>query len=81
MRRLRRVQFLGAGGVERPHLLDLRFVDDRLQPRFHVLAGMGWDGLKLPNAVRPGEELDLETTVLEMRESKSKSGPRPSFLA
>jgi acyl dehydratase len=34
---------------------------------------MGWDGLKLPYAVRPGDELDLETTVLEMRESKSKS--------
>lgn len=33
----------------------------------------GWDGLKLPNAVRPGDGLELETTVLEMRESKSKS--------
>jgi acyl dehydratase len=45
----------------------------RLQPRLHVLAGMGWDELRLPNAVRPGDELDLETTVLEKRESKSKS--------
>ena len=45
----------------------------RLQPRLHVLAGMGWDELRLPNAVRPGDELDLETTFLEMRESKSKS--------
>ena len=44
----------------------------RLQPRFHVLAGMGWDELRLPKAVRPGDELDLETTILEMRESKSK---------
>ena len=44
----------------------------RLQPRLHVLAGMGWDELKLPNAVRPDDELDLESTVLEMRESKSK---------
>jgi len=34
---------------------------------------MGWDGLRLPNPVRPGDELDLETTVLEKRESKSKS--------
>jgi acyl dehydratase len=34
---------------------------------------LGWDGLRLPYAVRPGDELDLETTVLEMRESKSKS--------
>jgi len=30
----------------------------RLQPRLHVLAGMGWDELRLPNAVRPGDELD-----------------------
>jgi len=46
----------------------------KLQPRkLHVLAGMGWDELRLPNAVRPGDELDLETTVLEKRESKSKS--------
>jgi acyl dehydratase len=44
----------------------------RLQPHFHVLVGLGWDELKLPNAVRPGDELDLEMTVLEMRESKSK---------
>jgi acyl dehydratase len=45
----------------------------RLQPRPHVLAGMGWDELRLPNAVRPGDELDLEITILEKRESKSKS--------
>ena len=44
----------------------------RLKPRLHVLAGMGWDELKLPNAVRPDDELDLESRVLEMRESKSK---------
>jgi acyl dehydratase len=44
----------------------------KLQPRLHVLAGLGWDELKLPNAVRPGDELDLETTTLEKRESKSK---------
>jgi acyl dehydratase len=45
----------------------------KLQPRLYVLAGMGFDELRLPNAVRPGDELDLETTVLEKRESKSKS--------
>jgi acyl dehydratase len=44
----------------------------RLQPRLRVLAGLGWDGLRLPYAVRPGDEVHLETTVLEMRESKSK---------
>jgi len=44
----------------------------KLQPRLRVLAGLGWDELKLPNAVRPGDELDLETITLEKRESKSK---------
>jgi acyl dehydratase len=34
---------------------------------------MGFDELRLPNPVRPGDELDLETIVLEKRESKSKS--------
>ena len=45
----------------------------QLQPHFHVLVGLGWDEVRLPNAVRPGDELDLEMTVLEMREPKSKS--------
>src|SRR5215510_15934547 len=44
----------------------------RLQPRLRVLAGLDWNGLRLPYAVRPGDRLDLETTVLEMRESQSK---------
>ena len=44
----------------------------KLQPRLHVFAGMGWDELRLPNPVRPGDELDLELIVLEKRESKSK---------
>jgi acyl dehydratase len=46
----------------------------RLQPRLHVLAGMGWDELRLPNPVRPDDELDLEVSVLEKRESKSDRG-------
>src|SRR5215472_14168868 len=45
----------------------------RLQPRLHVLAGLGWDELRLPNAVRPDDALDLEIRVLDKRESKSKS--------
>ena len=44
----------------------------RLQPKQHTLAGLGWDELRLPVAVRPGDELDLEVSVLEKRESKSK---------
>jgi acyl dehydratase len=45
----------------------------QLQPHFQVLMGLGWDDVRLPNPVRPGDALDLEITVLEMRESKSKS--------
>jgi acyl dehydratase len=33
---------------------------------------MGWDELRLPNPVRPGDELDLQMTVMEKPESKSK---------
>src|ERR1044071_8593587 len=43
----------------------------KLQPPLRVLAGLGWDELRLPHAVRPGDELDLETTVLEKRGSRS----------
>jgi acyl dehydratase len=39
---------------------------------FRVLAGLGWDELRLPTAVRPGDELELEMTILEKRESQSK---------
>jgi acyl dehydratase len=44
----------------------------QLQPRQRTLAGVGWDELRLPNPVRPGDELDLEVTLIEKRESKSK---------
>ena len=44
----------------------------RVQPRNQTLAGLGWDELRLPNPVRPGDELDLEVKVLEKRESKSR---------
>jgi acyl dehydratase len=44
----------------------------KLEPPFHALAGLGYDELTLPIAVRPGDELVLESTVLEKRESKSK---------
>jgi acyl dehydratase len=45
----------------------------QLQPHFQVLMGLGWDELKLTNPVRPGDALNLEMTVLELRPSKSKS--------
>ncbi len=44
----------------------------KLQPRLNILAGLGWDELRVPSPVRPGDELDLEAIVLEKRESKSK---------
>ena len=37
-----------------------------------LLMGLGWDELKLTNPVRPGDALDLEMTILELRPSKSK---------
>jgi acyl dehydratase len=38
-----------------------------------VLAGLGWDQLRFPIPVRPGDELYLELAILEKRESKSNS--------
>ena len=43
----------------------------KTEPSLRVLAGLGWDELRLPIPVRLGDELDLEVVVLERRESKS----------
>ena len=45
---------------------------NKYQPPFRALAGLGYDELRLPTAVRPGDDLYLEATTLEKRESKSK---------
>ena len=45
----------------------------KTKPTLRVLAGLGWDELRLPTPVRPGDALDLEVVVLERRESKSHS--------
>jgi acyl dehydratase len=45
---------------------------NEFRPPFCAIAGLGYDELRLPNAVRPGDELYLESTTLEKRESKSK---------
>jgi acyl dehydratase len=34
----------------------------QLQPHFQVLMGLGLDEVRLPNPVRPSDELDLEIT-------------------
>jgi len=47
---------------------------NKAQPySLRVLAGLGWDELRFPIPVRPGDELYLELAILEKRESKSKS--------
>ena len=38
-----------------------------------VMAGLGFDELRLPAPVRPGDELGLEVAILEKRETKSHS--------
>src|SRR5262249_40188498 len=48
------------------------FLTSKVQPPHRVLAGLGHDELRHPNAVRPGDELDLEMTLLEKRVSKSR---------
>src|SRR5215469_9171803 len=45
---------------------------NKFQPSVRVIALLGYDELRLPNAVRPGDNLYLESTTLEKRESKSK---------
>ena len=45
----------------------------KTEPSLRILAALGWDELRLPTAVRPGDELYLEVSVLEKRESKSNS--------
>jgi len=45
---------------------------NELEPPVRAIAGLGYDELRLPNAVRPGDDLYLEATALEKRESKSR---------
>lgn len=57
-----------------PHTFSIYILlTSQLQPRLHFLGGLGWDELRMPNAVRPDDELDLDLIVLEKRESRSKS--------
>jgi len=57
-----------------PHIFSIYvLLTTRLQPRLHFLAGLGWDELRMPNAVRPDDALELDLSILEKRESKSRS--------
>jgi acyl dehydratase len=60
------------GGLTASGAHTFAMLTGRLHPRQETLAGLGWDELRLPNPVRPGDELDLEVTIVEKRESKSK---------
>ncbi|WP_249160921.1 MaoC/PaaZ C-terminal domain-containing protein [Bradyrhizobium manausense] len=42
-------------------------LSSQLRPHYQVLMGLGWEELKLTNPVRPGDALDLEMTILELR--------------
>jgi len=46
---------------------------NKLHPPIRAIAALGYDELRLPNPVRPDDELDLDVRVLEKRESKSES--------
>jgi acyl dehydratase len=45
----------------------------KTKPGLHILAGLGWDELRLPLPVRPGDELMLDATVVEKRASDTRS--------
>jgi acyl dehydratase len=56
-----------------PHTFSIYILlTTQLRPKLRFLAGLGWDELRMPNAVRPDDVLDLELKILEKRESKSK---------
>ena len=40
--------------------------------RANVLAGLGWDEVRFPNPVRPGDSLMLTVECVDTRESRSK---------
>jgi acyl dehydratase len=46
-------------------------VDGEFRPTGGIL-GVGFDELRWPRAVRPGDELHVESEVLEVRPSKSR---------
>jgi acyl dehydratase len=52
--------------------LTMRLLVDGEFKAANGLIGAGFDDLKWPRPVRPGDELRIETEVLEIRESKSR---------
>jgi acyl dehydratase len=53
--------------------LTMRLLVDSEFKAANGLIGAGFDEMRWPRPVRPGDELRIETEVLEVRESKSRS--------
>jgi acyl dehydratase len=59
-------------GLSASHVRDFHIVNQQVTASAPCPCRNGLGQLRLPNPVRPGDELDLEVTALEKRESKSK---------
>ena len=62
---------LAASGWHTAALTMRLLVDSELKPAGGLI-GLGFDELRWPRAVRPGDELCVESEVLEVRPSKSR---------
>lgn len=55
------------------HTLAIRnWLIHRLESRAHVIAALGFDEVRFPRPVRPGDELRLRSEVIEARPSNTK---------
>jgi len=62
---------LAASGWHTAAITMRLLVDGDLKPAAGII-GMGFDELRWPHPVRPGDELHIESEVLEVRQSKSR---------
>src|SRR4029434_3298518 len=60
-----------ASGGHRPAMTRRLLVESELKPAGGII-GAGFDELRWPRPVRPGDELHVESEVLEVRPSKSR---------
>jgi acyl dehydratase len=63
---------LAASGWHTAAMTMRLLVDSELKPAGGII-GAGFDEMRWPRPVRPGDELQVETEVLEVRASKSRS--------
>lgn len=49
----------------------IRLLNEK-EVRAKVVAGLGWDEVRFPNPVRPGDSLTLTVECVDVRESRSK---------